>query len=150
MAYRYIDTQPSNGWVFVYELSGYGFESSFSHLWDNFWILQLFWKKTSKNYQKEVKNLLDVGYNKRDNKISLIMRWRLKLTGNEIIKVIKFLENRKFLLKETTKTAKTKFRRISTLFPRTFFDVISMVEKSIVFLLTFCDVILMVEKSTSF
>ena len=78
------------------------------------------------------------------------MRWRLKLTGNEIIKVIKFLENSRILLKETTKTTKTKFRRISTSFLRTFFGVISMVENSIVFLLTFFDVILMVEKSTSF
>ena len=38
----------------------------------------------------------------------------------------------------------------STLFPRTFFDVISMVEKSTLFPLTFFDVISMAEKSTLF
>ena len=47
-------------------------------------------------------------------------------------------------------TLKTKFRRISTSFPHTFFDVISLVEKSMLFPRTFCGVILLVEKSTLF
>ena len=47
-------------------------------------------------------------------------------------------------------TSKTKFRRISTWFQRTFFDVISLVEKSTWFLRTLFDVISMVEKSTWF
>ena len=38
----------------------------------------------------------------------------------------------------------------STLFPRTFFDVILLIEKPIMFLRTFFDVISMVEKSTLF
>ena len=47
-------------------------------------------------------------------------------------------------------TSKTKFRRISTWFPRTFFDVISMVEKSTWFPHTFFDLISMVEICTLF
>ena len=47
-------------------------------------------------------------------------------------------------------TLKTKFRRVSTSFPHTFFGVISMVNKSTSFPRTFFDVILMAEKSTSF
>ena len=46
--------------------------------------------------------------------------------------------------------SKTKFRRISTWFPRTFFDVISLAEKFTWFPRTFFDVISMVEKSTWF
>ena len=47
-------------------------------------------------------------------------------------------------------TSKTNFRRISTSLPRTFFDVISLVEKSMLFSRTSFDVISMVEKSTLF
>ena len=47
-------------------------------------------------------------------------------------------------------TSKNKFWRISTSFPCTFFDVISMVEKSTSFPRTFFDVISMVEISTVF
>ena len=47
-------------------------------------------------------------------------------------------------------TSKTKFRRISTSFPRTFFDVIWLIEKSTLFPRTFFDVISMVVKSTLF
>ena len=47
-------------------------------------------------------------------------------------------------------TPKTKFRRISTPFPRTFFDVISMVEKFTLFPRTFFDVISFIEISTVF
>ena len=47
-------------------------------------------------------------------------------------------------------TSKTKFRRISTLFPRTFFDVISLVEKPTLFQRTLFDVISIVEKSKLF
>ena len=47
-------------------------------------------------------------------------------------------------------TSKSKFRQISTLFPRTFFDVISLVKISTAFLLTFFNLILMVKKSTLF
>ena len=41
-------------------------------------------------------------------------------------------------------TSKTKFGRISTLFPRTFYDVTSMTKKFTLFPRTFFDVILMV------
>ena len=47
-------------------------------------------------------------------------------------------------------TSKTKFRRISTSFPRTFFNVISMFEKSTSFPRTFFNVVSMVKKSTLF
>ena len=47
-------------------------------------------------------------------------------------------------------TSKTKFWRISTSFPRTFFDVTLMVEKSTLFPSIFFDVISMFEKSTFF
>ena len=47
-------------------------------------------------------------------------------------------------------TSKTKFRRISTSFPCTFFDVISLVEKSSLFPRTFFGVISLVKISTLF
>ena len=45
-------------------------------------------------------------------------------------------------------TSKTKVRHILTPFPRTFFDVISMIEKSTLLPRTLFDVISMVKKST--
>ena len=47
-------------------------------------------------------------------------------------------------------TSKGKFRQISASFPRTFFDIISMVKKSTLFPRTFFDVISLVEKYTLF